>query len=172
MTDFMGQLIRTGDTALAVDFVLGVSLYVIAFSAVWFSLTTNTRDYFPAGGAGAVVLYMVHHDIFIVCGKVLRGFFLGSLPAIGWLSFFVLLILAGAVVGIAFAHKYRVTQRGEESAQRIEGAAPQYRVTEVAVDVLPKRQSAPARLTRTHTPPAVPVEFRREKVPAIPDRRR
>lgn len=171
MTDHMWRLVSTGDVGLAVDFGVGVLAYVAAFAVVWKIFQGRDNRFFLVGAAAlAILLYGINRDLFIIFGMTLRGFFMGAAPAIGWLSFGAIVLIAGAALGIQFARNYRVSRIDGVEAAPLTDAHPT--VTQARATPLPKAQPEPARLTRMNTPPAVPVEYRRERVLSITDRRR
>lgn len=160
--DFMDQFLRTGDVSLAVDAGVGVVALTVAYVIIWNTMNRGWGDdrkcLITLGIVGAPLL-AIYPDCPFETGKLLRGMFIGSLPAIGWLSFGALVVFAG----FAWGYNARKPAALSVAPQTIRAQAePRPAVSQARATPLPKAAPEPVRLSRLTTPPAVQVEYRRE----------
>jgi uncharacterized membrane protein len=103
MTDLMGQLLQSGNEALAVDLGLGVVAGCAGFLTVWHAVNRgwgDSRYRVATLVAIAAPVCVFSPNAFFTLGRLIRGVFYGfAMPVVGWLSFMVLVLMAGAALG-------------------------------------------------------------------------
>jgi hypothetical protein len=135
----------------AVNIGLGAVVVSAGFLIVWHAVNRgpgDSRYKMAALVVTATALHVFLPAYLFEVGQEIRGLFYGFvMPAIGWLSFMALVLLAGAALGIMFSRYEARKVRGEQPGigERI---APT--IAQTRAPLLPE-QPEPARATRQQT---------------------
>jgi hypothetical protein len=172
---YIDQFIRTGSTDLAVSLGLGLLFLAAAYVILWTGLNGgwgDQRSFWMVLLIVALITLFIFPDLAIICGMLMRGWFFGSLAAIGWLSFGALVLLAGVAIGIKLREVAPGQPEPSKPALAREPARPV--ISAATFWPLPKPKTAPepSRLERVQTPPAVLPAYRRETMPVVRNRRK
>lgn len=162
--DYLGQFMRTGNEAIAVDFGIGIVAACTGFLTVWCAINRgwgDSRARILTLVAIAAPVCALAPDAFCELGKLIRGMFFGfALPAVGWLSFLALVLLAGFAGGYMARRSDVLQAQGErheaETLPRL-GERIKPAVSQARAALLSRPHAEPARATRQQTA----VEVRR-----------
>lgn len=182
----MDKFIDTYDPSMAVDAGIGIVLFAAGYIILWSGITrgsVDTRKFWITLLVVAVAILSIRPDSVFEVGMLLRGMFLGSMPAIGWMSFLGLVVLGSMWVGAQWMKNHgapvaqpQTIHTQPEPRQAVTREQPRAAVSNASARAwpLPKPRASqePVRLTLAEAPPAVPLAYRRETMPVVRNRRK